>query len=61
LVGAVAERVLQIVVHAEAGAEDGFCAQRAPGDADAGLREKFCAVVVNSAVPMCGWLEITPC
>ena len=44
MIGAVAERVLQIVEHAEAGAHDGVAKggeARAPGEADAGLREEF--------------------
>src|SRR5260370_1280397 len=43
--GAIAEGVLQMVVHAEAGAEDGSCAEWTPGYADARLWEKFCVVL----------------
>ncbi len=45
LVGAVAERVLEVFVHAEAGAENGSWAERTPGYADARLWEKFCVVL----------------
>ncbi len=44
MVSAVAERVLKIVIHAEAGAKNGFGTKRAPGDADARLRKEFCVV-----------------
>ena len=48
LIGAIAEGVLQIVVHAEAGAEDGRCAERAPGNTDARLGKKYRVVVGES-------------
>ena len=41
LVHAIAERVLQFVVHAEAGADDGLVGARAPGEADARLRQEL--------------------
>ncbi len=46
LIGAITERVLQIVVHAEAGANHSLfgVAERAPGDRGAGLREELCVV-----------------
>ena len=41
LVRAIAERVLQIVVHAEAGANHGLLPERAPRQADARLRQEL--------------------
>ncbi len=44
LVGAIAERVLEIVVHAKAGAEDGFIAKGTPSNGQARLRQESCVV-----------------
>src|SRR5579875_2402613 len=44
LIHAVAERILQIVVHAESGADHGLRSQRTPGEADSRLRQKLRAI-----------------
>ena len=61
LVHAVAQRVLQIVVHPEAGADDGLAAERTPGQPDARLRQELGVVDGEDGIRQsCGWLEITP-
>ena len=40
LIGPVAERILQIVVHSDSGANDGLAANGAPGQADSWLRQE---------------------
>src|SRR4029077_18853752 len=44
VVSTIAELVLQVVVHAEAGADGGLLAERTPGHADAWLRQELRAV-----------------
>jgi len=44
LVGTIAERVLEIVVHAKAGAENGFIPKGTPSNGQARLRQEFCLV-----------------
>src|SRR5215469_11213807 len=41
LVGAIAKRVLEIVVHSESCAKHGFVRERAPRESYAGLRQEF--------------------
>ena len=50
LIGAIAERVLQIVIHSEAGANHSAIgvAERTPGDPDAGLRQELGIVLGES-------------
>src|ERR1700757_2121171 len=44
LVGAITERILQVVVHTEAGTDHGFIRERTPRQPDTWLRQKLCIV-----------------
>jgi len=60
LIGAVAESVLQVVVHAEAGAKDGFGSERAPRYSDARLRKECCVVILKMGIADVRGGMITP-
>ena len=61
LIHAIAQRILQFVVHSEAGAH-----HRLARDADSmripmrGCGRNFALLAVNALLAMRGWLEITP-
>ena len=61
LVHAIAQRVLQLVVHSESGAHDGLARGRDSRRSRCAARGRnFALLVVKALLAMRGWLEITP-
>ena len=57
LIRAIAQRILQIVVHAESGTEDGLGSMWTPGEGDTGLWEKLGVVYGEKGIPKV-WLGV---